>query len=99
MRQTIIYLENLCQTLTAQMASARQDAEYQNKLREVMFREWKDENKKLWEENEKLKAENRNLKEEIADAEYLFDRMQEKSEKLKAENRTLKAELDTAKGK
>ena len=99
MQQTIIYLENLCQTLTAQTASARQDAEIQTTLSKVMFRELKDELKDFQEENEKLKAENRNLKEEIADAEYLFDGIQEKNEKLKAENRTLKAELDTAKGK
>ena len=42
MRQTIVYLENLCQTLTAQTASARQDAEYQTRAREVMVRELKD---------------------------------------------------------
>ena len=98
MQQTIIYLENLCQTLTAQTASARQDAEIQTQVREVMFRELKGEIKDFREENEKLKAENRNLKEDIRDAEYVVDRMKEKNEKLKAENRTLKAQLDTAKG-
>ena len=56
MQQTIIYLENLCQTLTAQTASARQDAEIQTRAREVMFRELKDELKDFREENKKLNA-------------------------------------------
>ena len=54
MQQTIIYLENLCQTLTAQTASARQDAEIQTRAREVMFRELKDELKDFHDENKKL---------------------------------------------
>ena len=56
MQQTIIYLENLCQTLTAQTASARQDAEIQTRAREVMFRELKDELKDFHDENKKLNA-------------------------------------------
>ena len=54
MQQTIIYLENLCQTLAAQTASARQDAEIQTRAREVMFRELKDELKDFHDENKKL---------------------------------------------
>ena len=81
MQQTIIYLENLCQTLTAQTASARQDAEIQTQVREVMFRELKGEIKDFQEENEELKTRLdyyvEELKDKIEENKKLKDKIEE----------------------
>ena len=90
MQQTIIYLENLCQTLTAQTASARQDAEIQTTLSKVMFRELKDELKDFQEENEKLKAR---LDYYLAENKKLADRLDYYMEKTQELQREIKLEM------
>ena len=98
MQQTIIYLENLCQTLTAQTASARQDAEIQTQVREVMFRELKGEIKDFHDENEKLKtrldyylAENKKL---AARLDYYVEENQESQREIQKENKKVADRLN-----
>ena len=84
MQQTIIYLENLCQTLTAQTASARQDAEIQTQVREVMFRELKGEIKDFQEENEELKTRLDYYVEELKDKIEENKKLKDKIEELRS---------------
>ena len=80
MQQTIIYLENLCQTLTAQTASARQDAEIQTRAREVMVRELKD---KIKEKEDRM-----------LHFAYLYAKMAKENDRLEKENDWLKKDHD-----
>ena len=98
MRQTIIYLENLYQTLTAQMVSARQDTEIQTQVREVMFRELKGEIKDFQEENEELKTrldyyveENKKLE---ARLDYYMEKTQELQREIKLEKKVVANRLN-----